>query len=302
MRCLTSWALILAACWGSAARADITWSGDIIPANPTIWTNLTEAVIAATANGTVTVVEGSDLLSNYALIADSSGSTGRVAVDGVGSTWTIDHYLDVGENGSGTLTIIGGGMVSVAGRLFIAPSGDAGDSFVNMKSGGVLALAGDADDSLVQFLDLVSGTDAIRYWDKSLADWALITAATYGDDYTLSYLTSGKLNGYTLLTVGTLPRLPGDYNGNGTVDAADYSVWRDHLGQTFTLPNEDPGTTPGQVTAEDYEFWKSHFGQTAGSGSGLPSAASQSVVPEPSTVMLLILAAASALIMHNRVC
>jgi hypothetical protein len=48
--------------------------------------------------------------------------------------------------------------------------------------------------------------------------------------------------------------------------------------------------------------WRSHFGQTVGSGSTLPSAASQSVVPEPSTVVLLILAAASALVMPNRVC
>jgi hypothetical protein len=46
-------------------------------------------------------------------------------------------------------------------------------------------------------------------------------------------------------------RLPGDYSGDGTVDAADYTVWRDNLGQTLALPNEDPGTTPGQVTSED---------------------------------------------------
>ena len=37
--------------------------------------------------------------------------------------------------------------------------------------------------------------------------------------------------------------VPGDYNGNGIVDAADYTVWRDHFGQTFALPNEDPGST-----------------------------------------------------------
>jgi hypothetical protein len=28
------------------------------------------------------------------------------------------------------------------------------------------------------------------------------------------------------------PRVPGDYNHNGIVDAADYSVWRDSLGRT----------------------------------------------------------------------
>src|SRR5262245_142524 len=32
--------------------------------------------------------------------------------------------------------------------------------------------------------------------------------------------------------------VPGDYNKDGTVNAADYAVWRDHLGQTFQLDNE----------------------------------------------------------------
>ena len=62
----------------------------------------------------------------------------------------------------------------------------------------------------------------------------------------------------------------GDYNDNGIVDAADYTLWRDHLGQTFTLMNENPAAaTPGVVDAEDYAFWKSHFGQSLGSGSGV---------------------------------
>jgi hypothetical protein len=79
----------------------------------------------------------------------------------------------------------------------------------------------------------------------------------------------------------------GDYNGNGFVDAADYTVWRSHLGQTFQLTNEGPSQTPGMVTPEDYSFWKTHFGETA-SGSG---ALAQHAVPEPSIVWLLVFAA-----------
>ena len=66
----------------------------------------------------------------------------------------------------------------------------------------MLALFGKAKNSLVEFFDLIDGTDAIRYWDDGIADWADIMGATYGDDYTLSYLTEGELTGYTLLTVG----------------------------------------------------------------------------------------------------
>ena len=35
--------------------------------------------------------------------------------------------------------------------------------------------------------------------------------------------------------------LPGDYNQNGTVDAADYTLWRDHLGQSFRSHEREPG-------------------------------------------------------------
>ena len=63
--------------------------------------------------------------------------------------------------------------------------------------------------------------------------------------------------------------LAGDYNQNGVVDAADYAVWRDHFGQTFTLAGENPTTaTPGLVDQEDYDFWRARFGLIAGSGSG----------------------------------
>jgi hypothetical protein len=77
--------------------------------------------------------------------------------------------------------------------------------------------------------------------------------------------------------------VPGDYNNNGFVDAADYPMWRDHLGQTFQLDNEGAGQTPGQVTIEDYNFWVSQFGNPgSGAGGGLGA----SGVPEPTTILL----------------
>lgn len=85
--------------------------------------------------------------------------------------------------------------------------------------------------------------------------------------------------------------VPGDYNDDGTVDAADYVLWRDKSGQSFTLANENPGAaTPGLVDAEDYNYWRSRFGATSGSGVG-----SAAAVPEPSFAFLL-LASISALL------
>jgi hypothetical protein len=76
--------------------------------------------------------------------------------------------------------------------------------------------------------------------------------------------------------------LPGDYNENGVVDAADYTVWRDRLGQSESLPNDD---TVG-VGPDDYTRWVNNFGQTSGSGSGIGSNAT---VPEPKSAVICLM-------------
>ncbi len=124
-----------------------------------------------------------------------------------------------------------------------------------------------------------------------ILDWGSITGTFSSIE--LPTLSGGlQWNTSQLYTTGTLSvtaSLPGDYNQNGVVDAADYTLWRNHLGQNFTLLNENPAAaTPGVVDAEDYAFWKSHYGESADSGSGGNATAT---VPEPMTLLLLIFAA-----------
>jgi hypothetical protein len=73
--------------------------------------------------------------------------------------------------------------------------------------------------------------------------------------------------------------LPGDFNLDGIVDAADYTVWRDGLGSVYS--------------ASDYDTWKSHFGETS-AGAASSVARFDAAVPEPTT-MLLPLAAITAM-------
>jgi Domain of unknown function (DUF1929) len=84
------------------------------------------------------------------------------------------------------------------------------------------------------------------------------------------------------------PSLTGDYNGNGIVDAADYTVWRDMLGQSGAGLAAD-GDLDLDVDASDYGIWKQNFGATAGSGAGATGSASASV-PEPGTCCMSLLA------------
>jgi Ig-like domain-containing protein/PEP-CTERM motif-containing protein len=84
--------------------------------------------------------------------------------------------------------------------------------------------------------------------------------------------------------------LEGDYNGNGIVDAADYTVWRDTLGSTSDLRanGDDTGASAGVIDLADFTFWKAHLGEAAGSGFG---GKLNVAVPEPATLVLLMLAA-----------
>jgi hypothetical protein len=80
--------------------------------------------------------------------------------------------------------------------------------------------------------------------------------------------------------------VPGDYNNNKVVDAADYVLWRDNLGapNEASINNNGDG---GGITASDYTYWRARFGNTSGAGAGSVSAA----VPEPASFVLLMMAA-----------
>ncbi len=79
--------------------------------------------------------------------------------------------------------------------------------------------------------------------------------------------------------VGVSIAVDGDYNADGVVNAADYTVWRDALGQNVTLPNEN--ATPGSVTQEDYAVWASNYGRSAGMATAVS-------VPEPTAALLTL--------------
>lgn len=78
---------------------------------------------------------------------------------------------------------------------------------------------------------------------------------------------------YTILPAG----VPGDYNGNGTVDAADYVLWRNG----GPLQNEVDDI--GSITAQDYTAWRMRFGNIAAASATLGGGA---MIPEPATIMV----------------
>ncbi len=186
--------------------------------------------------------------------------------------------LDSTVSGPGDLIKAGPGQLSLTGSITYT-----GDTQINagILSTATATLADTADVSLstgAKFNLAFSGPDTIRslYFGgvaQAVGTWGATGSGATNINDTF-FTGTGVLNVTTVPVVG----VPGDFNGNGTVDAGDYVLWR----KGGPLQNEVD--TPGTVNAQDYLDWRARFGNPPGSGSSLGAAA----VPEPSTLMLLV--------------
>jgi hypothetical protein len=113
----------------------------------------------------------------------------------------------------------------------------------------------------------------------------------------IHFSTTGNAVGHSgfqlrLLVPGPLP---GDFNLDGGVNAADYTVWRNSLGTLFDLNGNgnETGGSAGIVDRADYELWKLHYGEhMPGAGAGQFA----SLSPEPMSFGLTLTAFLIALL------
>lgn len=87
----------------------------------------------------------------------------------------------------------------------------------------------------------------------------------------------------------TSPVLMGDYNGDGVIDTADYTVWRDTLGASTPLARGADGDASGRIDSADLAVWRRNFGAT------LPTAGAASAVPEPGGLASLLVGCCGAI-------
>jgi hypothetical protein len=96
-------------------------------------------------------------------------------------------------------------------------------------------------------------------------------------------LADGR-SGIALWSMPEVEPLPGDYNSDGTVDAADYTLWRDNLGaEAGTLPND---TTGEAIGVAQYQQWRQNYGNSNVGSAVVPSVA----IPEPASAAMLVAA------------
>ena len=93
----------------------------------------------------------------------------------------------------------------------------------------------------------------------------------------------------TLVTLAEpLPPLLGDYNRNGVVDIADYTVWRDQFGLLVEQGSGPDGNVNGFVDSFDRLIWHENYGNTS-------SAAGSAPIPEPTSASLAIIGLVAAM-------
>jgi hypothetical protein len=115
-------------------------------------------------------------------------------------------------------------------------------------------------------------------------NWQIIDADHILNQFTS--ITAGysvQKQGDTLrLYFGPAPpiELAGDFNQDGTVDAADYAVWRAGLGTTYDQ--------------DDYNDWQTNFGATNSGAAAGAADFSNTAVPEPTTWIMFALSVVAA--------
>jgi hypothetical protein len=188
-----------------------------------------------------------------------------------------------GENSSADFDISGNGFVDVTGEFELFAG-----SLLSLSDNGKVTLREfvleDEDDlgnpifipfTKTDLINLVTGY-ATQGWFEGLTD-------TYSGSETLTGLGNGlayyeEATSISIVAANVeVAGLPGDFNSDDIVDAADYVVWRKNETDNSPLPNDNGLTTQ----AERFDLWRNNFGAQGGGGAVAGS------VPEPSTLALL---------------
>jgi autotransporter-associated beta strand protein len=228
-----------------------TYSGGTAITNGTLLVNNTSG--SGTGSGPVSVWS-IGVLGGAGTINGAVTSTGKIAPGAIATALSV-----------GTLTVNNNVTFGANSQLAIEVSGTSADELV---------VGGDLNLSSNDFLGVTgSGT----------GPWVI---ATYAGARTGTFdsLTSGYIVDYTIpgqIVLNTIA-LPGDFSGDGIVDATDYAVWR-----------KTPEAYSG---AAGYNSWRANYGRTLAGGG---SAADVSAVPEPAG-MVLIAAALLGLLRTGR--
>lgn len=142
----------------------------------------------------------------------------------------------------------------------------------------VVPFVGNGGDTLLASGSFIEGLIPAFGLDNTSSS-PLPTQALFLSGSTSPY--SNAVNADNTFTLVTDNLLTGDYNGDGSVDAADYTVWRDSFNSTTELAADGSGN--GLIDDADYDVWVANYGNALSNANS-----STTSVPEPSALILLL--------------
>lgn len=204
---------------------------------------------------------------------------------------------------TGSTTVIGSLVQQAAATLAIDIAGLApGSQHDQVVVNGSATLAGSLEVSLLDgfepaptdtFTLLTASSIAGSFGDAS-AGSRIVTQDGLGS-FQVDYGNGSPFAAGDVVLSNFDDIVAGDFNGDGTVDAADYAVWRDNLGASDETALSGNGNGDGVVDTGDYQLWQTYFGLTA--PAALQAGSPTLPVPEPGTAIMLaalLLAASGA--------
>jgi T5SS/PEP-CTERM-associated repeat protein len=140
----------------------------IVDGVASMWSGNAKAYIGYSGTGSLTITGGGVFTNNTdAIIGCNSGSSGKVTVDGVASTWNVGYSLSVGASGTGKLSISNGGSLTASSVSVNSSSSLTTDvgSFLTVGSGtgtitnnGTIRLVAGAGTAAGTYIPLSYGT------------------------------------------------------------------------------------------------------------------------------------------------
>jgi autotransporter-associated beta strand protein len=261
---------------------------DVSPSTPTVDMEITANLVDSSGGASKLIKEGNGLLrlaGNNTYTGTTAVTDGTLRVDNVAGsgTGTSDVNVSSGARLEGNGAIAGHVLISVGGIL--SPGSDIGglemgslslDAAATTQLQLVGTLQGVTYDTLpVTGAAALGGTLKVSlasFTPSAGQSFTLLTASSVSGTFAVEQLPSvagvsfDVVYSPTSVVLSALPGVPGDYNSNGIVDAADYTIWRDTLGSTTNLAAD--GNHNNIVDQADYDVWKANFGSHAGSGAG----------------------------------
>jgi outer membrane autotransporter protein len=215
--------------------------------------------IGSFGTGTLTITNGGMVVNNTAFTAnvgEGAGSTGTVRVAGAGSTWSNSSGVNIGNLGTGTLTIAEGGIVTAPTVVIAMNVGSIGTLNIGAGAGNPAAAPGTLTAPSVAF---GTGTGTINF-NHTFSDYVFAPAITGPGTVnvlagTTIFTGANSYSGATNVNAGTLRAgVPNTFSPNSAVTVASAGTLDlNGFNQTVSsltnagLVNMGTGTAPGTV-------------------------------------------------------